>query len=262
MTPIPRLTDFLPVVGRLSARQKGQMLQAGLVAQECQRALQRGGLNLVGEVLRDQGPFVELEHYPANDVVDADSASQYYYHAHRDGAVEHGHFHTFVRARSGLREIKAASMADRSEPWPTGDEAISHLIAISMDDWGRPLGLFTTNRWVTDETWCAADVVAGWLHEFTIDHANPSWPTNRWLGAVIRLYAPFIAGMLQHRDARIAHWQAEHPGLDVLEDRRLEILGYLPIRPDELVTTLQDHASTAPIGDDRLGNVAEGWRAH
>lgn len=105
---------------------------------------------------------------------------------------------------------------------------------------GRPLGLFTTNRWVTGETWCPASTVASWLPGFVIDHANPSWPTNRWLGALIRLYEPFIAGMLHHRDARVAQWQAAHSDIDALEDRGLEVLGYLPIRPDELVTTLLD----------------------
>lgn len=247
MAVIPKLTDYLPTPGQLTSAQQRQMLQAGFEVLECQRVLDRGGLNLVGEVLRGQGEFVEYEHYPRDDVFDATTASQYYYHAHRDGLAEHGHFHTFVRARGRARAIRAARPTEARERWPEGDDAISHLVAISMDDGGHPLGLFTTNRWVTGETWCAAGDVIGWLPEFAIGHANPSWPTNRWVGAMIRLYQPFIAGLLRHRDARIAHWIGEHPGIDPLEDRRLDVLGYLPVRPDELVATLQEQlARQAP----------------
>lgn len=60
-------------------------------------------------------------------VYDRDSQAQYYYHAHREGDLEHGHFHTFIRA-------------------------IAQLIAVSMDAWGQPIGLFVGNRWVTGET--------------------------------------------------------------------------------------------------------------
>ncbi|WP_446730895.1 DUF6969 family protein [Pseudomonas sp. SST3] len=35
-------------------------------------------------------------------VYDRDSHAQYYYHAHREGGVGHGHFHTFIRARASL----------------------------------------------------------------------------------------------------------------------------------------------------------------
>ena len=60
-----------------------------------------------------------------------------------------------------------------------GDK-ISHLVAISMDKWGLPIGLFTTNRWVTAENWYeAADVVA-MLDCFDIDlmPAPPGLPTD------------------------------------------------------------------------------------
>lgn len=136
MSETPRLTDYLPSVSQLTMAQQETMLRAGLEVQDCQRALEKGGLNLVGEVLRGQGDFVEFEHYPRDDVFDRESASQYYYHAHRDGLVEHGHFHTFVRARPGVRRIDAALDMPRSTPWPEGDDAISHLVAVSMDEWG------------------------------------------------------------------------------------------------------------------------------
>ena len=97
-------------------------------------------------------------------------------------AGEHGHFHTFVRAPGmpvGMRPIDHKG----SEPWPSGADALSHLIGVSMDAYGFPIGLFTTNRWVTDEAWYSAADATRLLARFRIDHAAPSWPVNRWISA-------------------------------------------------------------------------------
>jgi len=146
------------------------------------------------------------------------------------------------------QSLRAAGMPDgvapvqavvASEPWPAGDEAISHLIAVSMDAWGEPIGLFACNRWVTGETWYAAEDVIRMLDRFEIDHAWPSWPANRWLGAMLRLYRPWIEGLLRHRDAVVRAWQCAQPGADVFEDRALEITGYLPVSVPALMTALE-----------------------
>ncbi|MCB1913681.1 MAG: hypothetical protein KDG53_17605 [Rhodocyclaceae bacterium] len=234
----PALEDYLPELNALDVQQRAQMLAAGREIRECRRVLYRGGLNVVGEVLRGQADFVEMEHFPEDDVFDPDSHAQYYYHAHR-GAVEHGHFHTFIRAKGMPPGAAPIEWPLANEAWPKGDDAISHLIAISMDAWGDPIGLFATNRWVTDETWYPAETVIAMLDRFQIDHAFPSWPTNRWLGAMLRLYRPWIAGLLRHRDAVIAAQMKALPGSDVFEDRDLEITGYLPIAPDALLDALE-----------------------
>ncbi|MBI4755028.1 MAG: hypothetical protein HY778_06310 [Betaproteobacteria bacterium] len=227
----------MPDTAALDAPTRRGLLRAGREALECRRVLAKGGLNLVGEVLRGQGEFVELEHYPRDDVFDADTHAQYYYHAHR-GEAEHGHFHLFLRA--GGMPAGAAPLAWplASEPWPAGDEAICHLVAISMDAWGEPMGLFATNRWVTGETWFPAADAIRMLGRFAIDHAFPSWPTNRWLGAMVGLYRPQIEALLRHRDAVIAAWMAAHPGEDVFEDRRLDITGHLAIDVESRVAAL------------------------
>lgn len=126
-------------------------------------------------------------------------------------------------------------------------KAISHLIALSMDAWGEQLGLFACNRWVTGETWYAAEDVVRMLDRFEIDHAWPSWPVNRWLGAMLRLYRPWIEGLLRHRDAVVSVWQRAHTETDVFEDRALEITGYLPVSVPALMTALQ-----TSLGDGRL----------
>ncbi|MCK0507677.1 DUF6969 family protein [Aromatoleum anaerobium] len=237
----PGLADFLPALRDLDARTRRELLDAGKEVLECRRVLTKVGLNVVGEVLRDQGDFVEMEHYPRDDVFDADTHAQYYYHAHR-GDIEHGHFHTFLRAGGMPEGVAPLAWPQASEPWPAGGDAISHLVAISMDAWGEPIGLFATNRWVTGETWYPADDVIRMLDRFEIDHAWPSWPANRWLGAMLRLYRPWVEGLIRHRDAVIAAHLRERRGEDIFEDRSLEITGYLPVSVKHLIAALEEAA--------------------
>ncbi len=211
---------------------RAELLEAGREVDRAMRALERVGLNLVGEVLKDQGDFVEFEHYPRNDVYDDASHSQYYYHAHRGETDEHGHFHTFLRAAGMPSHARPLDHALAGEAWPSGDEAICHLVGISMDAWGRPVGLFATNRWVTGETWYPAQTVIEMLDRFSVDHAYPSWPVNRWLSAMLKLFRPHIQALLRHRDEMIAVWQHSAPHQDVFEDRNLEVTGYLPVSVD------------------------------
>jgi hypothetical protein len=228
----------LPDLAALPRPTLAAMLAAGEEALECQRVLAKGGLNLVGEVLKGHGTFYEYEHYPPNDVFDGETFSQYYYHAHRGVAGEHGHFHTFLR--SGGMPLGVAPVAhEGEEPWPSGSEAIAHLIAVSMDAYGCAIGLFAVNRWVTGDTWYPATDVIRMLERFAIDHAYPSWPLNRWLTALFRLYRPHMETLLRHRDQVVARWAAEHPGQDVYEDRRLEVTGWLPVDLEEDVARLR-----------------------
>jgi hypothetical protein len=206
-----------------------ELLTAGEEVKRSMRALQRVGLNLVGELLQGQGAFIKLEHYPHNDVYDDATHSQYYYHAHRAETEEHGHFHTFLRAAGMSSHASPLDYPLASEPWPSGDQAISHLIAISMDAWGWPIGLFATNRWVTDETWYPAESVIEMLGCFSVDHAYPSWPVNRWVSGMLQLFRPHIQLLLRHRDAVVAAWQQADPERDVFEDRHLEVTGYLAV---------------------------------
>jgi uncharacterized protein DUF6969 len=220
-------------LSRFGRTELAAMESAGEEVLECMRVLQRGEIDLVSEVLRGHGAFYELEHYPPNDVFDNDSHSQYYYHAHRKG--EQGHFHTFLRGPGMPVDVKPVPN-NGTESWPSGDEAIAHLVAISMDAYGRPLGLLTVNRWVTAEAWYPADAVIRMLDSFSVDHAYPSWPVNRWLTAMIRLFRPQIEWLLRQRDETIASWVRRHPDSDVFEDRRLEVTSELPIDIDRQIT--------------------------
>jgi len=229
----------MPPPARLSADLSGlsrqellAMQSAGHEVTECLRVLRKVNLNVVGEVLKGQGQFVRLTHYPQGDVYDRETHAQYYYHAHRDG--EHGHFHLFLRAKgmpAGCAPVPDAAGRD----WPAGDQALSHLVAISMDRFGAPTGLFTTNRWVTAETWYPAADVLRMLPHFAVDHAWPSWPTNRWLTAMVRLFRPQITALMQERDIALAVQRKARPDRDVFEDRAVEVLSETAISIDDQI---------------------------
>ena len=222
------------------------MLEAGIDVLECYRVLGRAKSNVVAEVLRHQGTFYEWNHYPKGDVYDQERHAQYFYHAHpselRSG--EHGHFHTFLRAK-GIPEGFEPEPYDGKVKWPEGDKALSHLVGISMEPKGLPIRLFTTNRWVTGETWYRAEAVRRMLARFLIDHTYPSWATNRWISGMLRLFGPDIEALLDERDRALAEWRAANPKRDVYEDRRLEVTSYTDISVEERVRAL-----CALLGED------------
>lgn len=231
----PELPDF----AELPRETLERMLDAGEEIRECYRVLNKGGLNVVGELLKGQGTFYELNHYPQGDVYDKDANSQYYYHAHRGIRGEHGHFHTFLRA-GGIPDDVLPVPYEGEESWPLGDDAVSHLVAMSMDKYGFPIGLFATNRWVTAEAWYTAPDVVQMCERFEVDHAYPSWPVNRWISAMFRLFSPQIGALLCQRDVVVSRWSEEHPDVDVFEDRELEITGQFTISVEKQIATVCD----------------------
>ena len=224
---------------RVPLRQLKRMAFAADDVLEALRVFGNAGTNPVAQVLAHQGAFVESDHYPKGDVYDDHSASQYYYHAHRADSGEHGHFHTFIRAKGIPAAVKPARYCGPAER-PLGEDAICHLIAISMNRAGLPTGLFTTNRWVTGETFYSARHVIHLLARFDIDHTYPCLATNRWISGLIQLFRPQIELLLVERDAAILEWQQRHPDADVFEDRDLEITSQLRVDIDEQVARVDE----------------------
>lgn len=214
------------------------LANAGTQVRESMRVLEKAGLNLVGECLKGQADFYELNHYPEDDVYDADSGSQYYFHTHRGLKGEYGHFHTFLRA-PGMTASMIPVNNTGSEVWPSGEDVLSHLICISMNQNGEPVGLFTTNRWVTDETWYPADAVIKMLEVFAVDHAFPNLAVNHWISAMFRLYQFEMAELLLERDRTVNKWRIAHPGQDVFEDRNLEVTSFITIDVDQKIDEIQ-----------------------
>jgi Domain of unknown function (DUF6969) len=163
----------------------------------------RGG-NLVTEALAGR-EFVAETHYPDDDVRDPATGAQYYFHAHRAGDLpwaEAGHFHVFTREADG---------------------GLVHLIAISMDQAGRPRRLFTVNQWVTGGRWRDAAETVALARGFAIGGEAGSAPVGRFVSAMLVLFAGEIAGLLRARDRAIAARRVVCPGGDVFEDRALAV---------------------------------------
>ncbi len=221
----------------LSREQLDEMVLAGREVVDVHRVLAKTKDNIVGEILRGQGKFFEWDHYPKGDVYDHETHAQYYYHAHaldQRFEGEHGHFHTFMRPKGMPKGVKPAAVPNYKKPKDPNDE-LSHVIAISMDKHGAPFRLFTVNRWVTGEVWYTGEDVLRMLDRFVIDHARPSWPVNRWITGMVRLFRPQIEQLIKKRDRTVADWQAKHPDRDVFEDRELEITSYVDVSIDEQV---------------------------
>src|SRR6185437_4475979 len=212
---------------RLDRAELEAMAEAGAEVLECRRVLARSGDNVLSEVLRGAAELGEWTHRPAG---------------------EHGHFHTFLRPHGmprGTRPLMLPELAIADAPAaPAGpavppvpqpnqgveNDALSHLVAIAVDAGGRPIRLFTTNRWVTGETWYAAADVVAMLDRFVVDLARPSWPLNRWISGLFRQFRPHMAALLYARDDAVMSWRRRHRGkVHVLEDRRLEIPSALDI---------------------------------
>jgi hypothetical protein len=143
-----------------------------------------------------------------------------------------------------------------ADPW-------SHLVAIALDAAGAPLRFFTTNRWVTGETWYRADDLISALDRFTLDHAEPAGLANIWLGALVRLYQPEIAMLLRKRDEAVMDPIRRRRRIDVFEDPKFEIISSLTIDLDQRLAAVDRMAAERPSRPQRtpphLPPMAEGW---
>jgi hypothetical protein len=208
-----------------------RMADAGVRAVDCIRDLHLAGSNLVLEALRGSD-FSEWEHYPRHDVYDPTSHAQYYFHAHPPddrNAPDYGHFHTFMRPKGMPAGVQPAELKKNAVRSADDNSALSHLIAISMTPTGMPVQLFTTNRWVTGETWYQASDVIAMLDRFVIDLDSPSRPLNTWITAMLALFRPQIEQLLHRRDEAVAYWRPALGEADPFEDRALEITSSMDI---------------------------------
>lgn len=184
------------------------------------REIEAGGGNLITALL-DGRDFVAFEHYPTDDRIDAETGAQVYFHAHHPGDPhEAGHIHCFLNPEG------------KGEGRP-----IHHLAAIGLDATGRPVRLFTVNRWVvTDDFIPAADLIA-LLPRFRF---STDAPEDRFATAMFGLFRAEIAGLIAARDHAIARFAEAHPESNVLADQRLEITSELPVDLPALLRTLRE----------------------
>jgi hypothetical protein len=262
----------------------GRAATAAAVIRECQRALAARGGSMLREALggRSPGGVKDWRHYPAGDAYDPASHAQYFYHRHpiagralAEEAAEHGHFHLFLRAEgipAGTLPLLLPEAAIANLPTPPQAapqkrglrDEVSHLIAIAVEGAGEPTRLFTTNRWVTGETWYRAEDVIRMLDRFALDRAEPASLVNRWLAALVRLYQPEIAMLLRKRDEVVMDPRRRRRRVDVFEDPKLEITSSLAIDLEARLAAAERVGSErVPVRPapppPRLPPMAEGW---
>ena len=250
-----------------AARQLVRQREAASTLLDCERSFQRAKSNAVADVLKAQGTFAAWRHYPTGDVYDPETHAQYYYHSHGSDAddagqateapAEHGHFHLFLRPAGMPRGVRPA---DVDTAIGTVDEAdgASHLIAIAMDPRGRPVRLFTTNRWVTGETWYSAADVSRMVPYFAVRHSYPSWPANQWLTALVRVFEPEILVLLAARDRQV-QTLAGTAALDtVLDDEDVDVLSELRVDLSVHLASVEARWAAAGMtsGPSNLGSSA------
>lgn len=253
-----------------------RMGAAAAVLTECRRRFAASPAGLLGEIA-DRVPQAEWRHYPDGEVYDPRSHAQYFYHLHpaaERAAGEHGHFHTFLRAEGmppGMAPLvlPEAAIADAARPPPqaaplkrSARDEVCHLVAIALDQAGEPVRLFTTNRWVTGETWYRAEDVIHMLDCFSVGEVGPSALLNQWLGAMVALFRPQIAALLRKRDETMMAWRRRQRA-SVFEDTRLEIMSSLEIDLDAQLAMLERTSShvvpDSLPGQPTLPGMADGW---
>lgn len=231
----------------------------------------------VGEMV-GEGEAAAWRHYPEGEVYDPASHAQYFFHHHPDQPgegvpAEAGHFHLFLRGEAippGIAPLLLPEAAVANAPLPRqsaplkrgGRDEVCHLVAIAVDGRGEPVRLFTTNRWVTGETWYGAADVIRMLDRFRIANDQPPALVGSWLTALVRLFEDDIAGLLLARDKTVQERRWRSRG-NALEDPRLEVTSNLPVNLDaRLAEVEQDSRTHLPPAANRrphLPRMAEGW---
>jgi hypothetical protein len=272
MAAADKLTEL-----RVSPYEVAPMQAAAAVVAACHRALAARGGGILAEVGVNEGAPVAWQRYPGGEVYDPQTHVQYFYHAHPAAdraAREHGHFHTFLRAEGmplGVAPLvlPETAVADAARPTPQAAplkhgarDEVSHLVAIALDSRGEPMRLFTTNRWVTGETWYRAEDVIRMLDRFRFGEVGGPTVLNRWIGAMLALFRPQIVALLRQRDETVTAWRWRRR-TNVFEDIRLEITSSVEIDLgaqfaflDRVGSGLDANASEQLLG---LPPMADGW---
>lgn len=170
--------------------------------------LKSEGSNLVRKVMN--GKKYEYDpnvHYPYDGgIKDDKTGCQLFFHIHRKN--EYGHFHTFA----------------------TDDKVeLVHLILISMNETGEPIGLATVNRWVTGDKYVKADVLKMLADKFYVE---PSLFKDKriveFINYIFKAYKQEIFELFDERDIWIKNYVNKNFN-EPFEDREFEILSFKKI---------------------------------
>jgi len=171
-------------------------------------SLKLSGSNLVLKMMDGKKyEFDPTVHYPFDGgIVDPNTNSRVFFHAHRKN--EYGHFHTFAEDEDGN---------------------LIHLILISMNKQGEPIGLSTVNRWVTGDKYVKANELKKHFEKFSID--KKMFKDERVLGFIENIFLGYkeqIFRLFDERDEWIKNYVNKHFN-EPFEDRDYEVLSFIKI---------------------------------
>lgn len=268
----------------MAADWRGREAEAAARLRECRAALAARGSNVVRELVGGGAAdaITDWRHYPDGEVYDPVTHVQFFFHRHpgppaAGGAppAEHGHFHLFMRGEgmpAGATPLVPPELAVANAPAPRQSaplkrgrsDEVCHLVAIAIDTRGEPVRLFTTNRWVTGETWYRADDAIAMLDRVRLGDAAAPGLVGRWIEAVVALFRPEISVLLRNRDKAVGDWRWRWPRRDPFEDTRLEVTSSFAIDLDARLAAVETRGvetarSAPPRRAARLPSMAEGW---
>jgi len=253
------------------------MQAAAATIKRIRGALEGSAGGILSAVAAHPAGVTEWQHYPPGEVYDLQTHAQFFYHAHppaQRAPREHGHFHTFLRAEgmpAGVAPLilpetavaRESTVSPQAPPLKLGRrDEVSHLVAIAVDSAGEPIRVFTTNRWVTGETWYRADDVIKMLDCFKFCAEGGPAVLNAWIAAIITLFRPQIAWLLRRRDETVTGWR-QRRRTNVFEDTRLEVTSSFEIDLDTQFGFLDQFQTRDGAGSTnrsgRLPRMTEGW---
>lgn len=205
-----------------------------MALQRIQAAYKQLGNKSIVHTLVGKEALNEWQHYPKGDVRDTVNHIQYYYHSHpckdTERGQEHGHLHVFCRKSKIPTDASPIVVSDEYQQSQGEKDNLTHLIAVSMNEFGFPNAFFTVNHWVVLGAWYEADVLASILKDFKVENTNSRFAiVNQWLTNMVYLFQDNIIELLHKRDEVIESYAKEHQSENVFYDKKLEITSILPL---------------------------------
>ena len=197
---------------------------------------------VVSEFLRDVEEVYHDQFYPADTVEDKETGCQYYFHAHSDRPEEYGHFHTYVMEAGipdNLHAIKPASMGSPNDQYRTH----CHLVAIGIENDGTPTSMFTLNHWSAHEAKYSLESLEQILDCFDISHAVPSYPVNRWISALLRLYRPKIIDLFVQREDALEGLARQQPDVPPEANQAMDVTSKIDIAIEAFALEVQQEVA-------------------
>jgi hypothetical protein len=152
--------------------------------------------------VRDPSVFYPYDH----SIEDEETSCQVFFHAHRPG--EYGHFHTFINNDQG---------------------ELVHLIMISMDKHGNPVGISTLNQWVTGDFFVSAEELKILFTKFRMKpDLFPEKRIIEFINYLFEGYQGIIFELFEERDRSINRYVTQN-ARQPFEDRDIEVLSYRKI---------------------------------